>query len=132
MNKMCTSLSDADAVVLKKWARTYRYRWYAWVLFAVMTAVSGGGALWNLAVTISQGGRLGLTAIETLSGSPTAEPLDAYRLLAMASASYIMLATALFCSAFMLVVRKDTRRYRVVLKLLQAVEQRKNSDGNGD
>ena len=88
---MCTSLSDADALVLRKWARTYRYRWLAWALFAIMSATSASGGLWQLAETISEGRRIRLTVLETLCGSPRVEPLDGYRLLAMASASYIML-----------------------------------------
>jgi hypothetical protein len=66
--------------------------------------------------------------METLLATRVADPLDTYRLLATASASYLMLATTAFCIVFVFVVRKDARRYRVVLKLLQAVEERKDAD----
>ena len=117
---MCTLLSNADAVVLRKWTRTYRYRWYAWAGFAVLAVTSGSSGLWQLVETISAGRRIGLTALQTLLGSPLVEPLDAYRLLAMASSSYIMLEMALFCIPIMLFIRKEARRYQVVLKLLPA------------
>jgi hypothetical protein len=122
--EMCTSLSHADAAVIRKWARTYRYRWLAWGGLAVLAVVSGCGGLWNLTATISDGRTIGLTVLDTLCpSSPRVEPLAGYQLLAMASASYIMLGTCLFCIVIMFFIRRDTRRYQVVTKLLSRTEK---------
>lgn len=116
--EMSTVLNGADAAVLRKWARSYRHRWYALAIFAALAIMSGGVGVWNLAGTILAGRRMGLSAMQTLLGSPTVEPADAWRLLAMAFASYLNLGISLSCIPTMLFILNGARRYRVVLKLL--------------
>jgi hypothetical protein len=82
--------------------------------------MSGGGGVWQLAETIAAGKSLGLTALQTIFGSPLPKPPDMYRLVATASPSYVMLLTAGFCVLIMLFIRTDARRYRVFLKLSSA------------
>jgi hypothetical protein len=115
---------DTDAVVLRKWTRTYRYRCFAWIVFAILAVMSGSIGIWQLAETISEGRNMHLTLLETLCpSSPRVEPLDGFRLLTMELQSYLMFGVALFSITMLFVIRRDARRYQVVMKLLSGAEK---------
>ena len=92
-------------------------RLYQYAAFSIVGAASGLGGLWNLAETVLDGGRLGLSAWQTLTGQPLVQPLDTYRLLATASGSYIMFSTTLICVLAIVFIRRDARRYELFQKL---------------
>ncbi len=114
---MSTSLAEDDERVLRKWTRSYAQRLYQYAAFSIVGAASGLGGLWNLAETVLDGGRLGLSAWQTLTGQPLVQPLDTYRLLATASGSYIMFSTTLICVLAIVFIRRDARRYELFQKL---------------
>jgi hypothetical protein len=119
---MTKLLSDSDEMLLKKWAALYARRWYVWTAFAGFAVFWAVGGTWRLMQTILEGRRIGLSAIETLLGMAP-EPLDIYRLLAMASSSYTMLLGSFLSVVFMYFCSIGDRRYRVVRKLLQRLSE---------
>jgi hypothetical protein len=122
-------LSDADALIVTRWARNHRCRWFGWAVCAIVALVLGGGGIFQLAETVDSGKRLGLTAVQTLSGSPLANPLDRYPLLASASGSLALLVGAGYLITLMLLVRRESRQYRVLLKLRSGEETRRCENG---